>query len=105
MKYKKVDGKEQIHRLYFTATVRGRTFSFTWRTLNELMGITDEGMTEWLYPEALKYSKEELVKLYGTDGKKVSKMSDSFRLLYYVYSRIMTHKGGNFNEFTLLDNP
>ena len=29
VKYKKVDGKEQIHRLYFTATVRGRTFSFT----------------------------------------------------------------------------
>ena len=32
-------------------------------------------------------------------------MSDTNRLLYYVYSRMMTHKGGNFNEFTLLDNP
>ena len=40
-----------------------------------------------------------------TKGKKVSGMSDSYRLLYYVYSRMMTHKGGNFNEFTLLDNP
>ena len=30
----------------------------------------------------------------GTNGKKVSKMSDSNRLLYYVYSRMMTHKGG-----------
>ena len=28
-KYKKIDGKEQIRRLSFTATVRGRTFSFT----------------------------------------------------------------------------
>ena len=93
VKYQKVDGKEQIHRLYFTATVRGRTFSFTWRTLNELMGITDEGMTEWLYPEALKYSMEELEQLYGTNDKKVSKMSDSYRVLYYIYSRMMTHKG------------
>ena len=93
VKYKKVDGKEQIRRLTFTATVRGRTFNFTWRTLNELMGITEEGMNEWLYPESLKYNKEELKKLYGTEGKKVSKMSDSYRLLYYVYSRMMTHKG------------
>ena len=69
------------------------------------MGITDESMNEWLYPESLKFSKEDLEKLYGTSGKKVSKMSDSNRLLYYVYSRIMTHKGGNFNEFTLVDNP
>ena len=42
-KYKKVDGKEQVHKLSFTATVRGRTFRFTWRTLNEMMGITEEG--------------------------------------------------------------
>ena len=104
-KYKKVDGKEQVHKLSFTATVRGRTFRFTWRTLNEMMGITEEGMNEWIYPESLKYSKEELKELYGTSNKKVSKMSDSNRLLYYVYSRMMTHKGGNFNEFTLIDNP
>ena len=104
-KFKKVDGKEQIHKLSFTATVRGRSIRFTWKTLNEMMGITDESMNEWLYPEALKYSKEVLDKLYGTSGKKVSKMSDSNRLLYYVYSRMMTHKGGNFNEFTLIDNP
>ena len=104
-KYRKVDGKEQIHKLSFSATVRGRTFRFTWKTLNELMGITDESMNEWLYPEAHKYSKEDLVTLYGTDDKKVSKMSDSYRLLYYVYSRMMTHKGGNFNEFANIDNP
>ena len=29
VKYKKVDGKEQIRRITFTATVRGITFSFT----------------------------------------------------------------------------
>ena len=69
------------------------------------MGITEEGMNEWLHPESLKYSKEELAKIYDTQEKKVSKMSDSNRLLYYVYSSMMTHKGGNFNEFTLLDNP
>ena len=97
VKHKKVDGKEQIRRLTFTAIVRG-TFSFTWRDINALMGITEEGMNEWLYPESLKYSKEELEKIYDTQGKKVSKMSDSNRLLYYVYSRMMTHKGGNFNE-------
>ena len=88
-----MDGKEQIRRLTFTATVRGRTFSFTWRDINALMGITEEGMNEWLYPESLKLSKEELEKIYDTQGKKVSGMSDSNRLLYYVYSRMMTHKG------------
>ena len=31
-------------------------------------------------------------------------MSDSKRVLQYIYSRLMTHKGGNFNEFTQLDN-
>ena len=45
-KYKKVDGKEQIRRLTFTVTVRGRTLRFTWKTLNELMRITEEGMNE-----------------------------------------------------------
>ena len=104
-KFRKVDGKEQIHKLSFTATVRGRSIRFTWQTLNEMMGITDESMNEWMYPEAHKYSKEDLEKLYGTNGKKVSKMSDSNRLLYYVYSRMMTHKGGNFNEFANVDNP
>ena len=93
VKHKKVDGKEQIRRLTFTATVRGRTFSFTWRDINALMGITEEGMNEWLYPESLKLSKEELEKIYDTQGKKVSGMSDSNRLLYYVYSHMMTHKG------------
>ena len=66
------------------------------------MGITDEGMNEWLYPESLKYNKEELEKLYGTPGKKVSKMSDSNRLLYYVYSRMMTHKGGGVTSTSSL---
>ena len=64
VKHKKVDGKEQIRRLTFTATIRGRTFSFTWRTINDLMGITEEGMNEWLYPESLKYSKEKLEDLW-----------------------------------------
>ena len=102
-KYKKVNGKDQIRRVTFTATVRGRTFSFTWRDINHLMGVPEGEMNEWLFPE--KLSKEELEKVYDTKGKKVSGMSDSNRLLYYVYSRMMTHKGGNFNEFTLLDNP
>ena len=63
-KFKKVDGKDQIHRLSFTATVRGRSLRFTWKTLNELMGITDDSMNEWMYPETLKYSKEDLEKLW-----------------------------------------
>ena len=62
------------------------------------MGITEEGMNEWLYPESLKLSKEELEKVYDTQGKKVSGMSDSNRLLYYVYSRMMTHKGGELQR-------
>ena len=102
-KYKKMNGKDQIRRVTFTATVRGRTLNFTWRDINRLMGVTEGAMNEWLFPE--KLSQVELEKVYDTKGKKVSGMSDFNRLLYYVYSRMMTHKGGNFNEFTLLDNP
>ena len=49
-------------------------------------------MNEWLCPE--KLSKEELESVYETKGKKVSAMSDSNRVLQYIYSRLMTHKGG-----------
>ena len=102
-KYKKVNEKEHIRRVTFSATVRGRTFSFTWRDINRLLGVTEEEMNEWIYPE--KLSQAELEKVYDTKGKKVPGMSDSNRVLQYLYSRMMTHKGGNFNEFTQLDNP
>ena len=45
-KYKKVNGKEHIRRVTFTATVRGRTFSFTWRDINRLLGVTEEEKTQ-----------------------------------------------------------
>ena len=35
----------------------------------------------------------------------MSGMTNSNRVIQYIYSRIMTHKGGNFSEFTQLDNP
>ena len=98
-----VNGKETIHRVNFKATVRGRDISFNWRDINAMLGVTEAEMNEWIYTE--KLNKEELEEVYDTKGKKVSGMSDTNRLLYYVYSRMMTHKGGNFNEFTLLDNP
>ena len=102
-KYKLINGKEIIKRVYFKATVRGRHMKFSWRDINSLLGVNDEGMNQWIYPE--KLSQEELELAYETKGKKVSGMPDSNRVLQYVYSRLMTHKGGNFNEFTLLDNP
>ena len=46
VKHKKVDGKNQIRRVTFTATVRGRTFSFTWRDINSLMGVPEGEMNE-----------------------------------------------------------
>ena len=49
-KYKKVNEKEHIRRVTFTATVRGRTFSFSWRDINRLLGVTEESMNEWLFP-------------------------------------------------------
>ena len=103
VKYKKVDRKETIHRVNFKATVRGRDISFNWRDINAMLGVTEEEMNKWLYPE--KLNKAELEKVYDTKGKKVSGMSDSNRVLQYIYSQLMTHQGGNFNEFTLLDNP
>ena len=102
-KYKMVNEKETIRGVTFKATVRERTISFTWRDINDLLGVTEESKNEWLCPE--KLSKEELDRVYETKGKKVYGMSDSNRVLQYVYSRFMTHKGGNFNEFTQLDNP
>ena len=45
-KYKKVDGKDQIRKVTFTATVRGRTFSFTWRDINHMMGVPEGEMNE-----------------------------------------------------------
>ena len=102
-KYKTVNEKEIIRRVTFKATVMGRTICFTWRDINDLLGVTEESMNEWLYPE--KLSQEELERVYETKGKKVSAMSDSNRVLQYIYSRLMTHKGGNFNEFTQIDNP
>ena len=60
-------------------------------------------MNQWIFPE--KLSQEALEKVYETKGKKVSGMSDPKRVLQYIYSRLMAIKGGNFNEFTGLDNP
>ena len=48
-----------------------------------MLGVTEEDMNEWLHPE--KLSKEELEKVYDTKGKKVSGMSDSNRVLQYIY--------------------
>ena len=60
-------------------------------------------MNKWSFAERLEQA--ELEQIYGTGGKKVSGMPDTQRVLQYIYSRIMTNKGGNFNEFTQLDNP
>ena len=60
-------------------------------------------MNQWSFPERLDQAELELA--YGTGGRKVSGMPYTQRVLQYLYSRIMTHKGGNFNEFTQLDNP
>ena len=102
-KYTKVNEKETIRRVDFKATVRGRNIKFSWRDINRLLGVTEEAMNQWIHAD--KLSQEELEVVYETKGKKVSAMPDSKRVLQYVYSRLMTHKGGNFNEFTQLDNP
>ena len=102
-KYKTVNEKETIRRVTFKATVRGRKVKITWRDINRVLGVTDEGMNQWIYPE--KLSQEELATVYETKGKKVSVMPDSKTVLQYIYSRLMANKGGNFNEFTGLDNP
>ena len=103
-KYKKVNEQEStIGRVDFKATVRGRKVKFTWRDINRFLGVTDEGMNQWIYPE--KLSQEELETVYETKGKKVFAMPDSKRVLQYIYSRLMANKGGNFYELTGLDNP
>ena len=102
-KFKMVNGKETIRRVNFKATVRGRNISFNWRDINAMLGVTEEDMNEWLHPE--KLSKEELEQVYDTKGKKVSGMSDSNRLLQYIYSRMMTHKGETSTSSLFLTTP
>ena len=60
-------------------------------------------MNKWIFP--VKLDQTELEQVYETKGKKVSGMPDRKRVLQYIYSRLMANKGGNFNEFTGLDNP
>ena len=48
VKYKTVNKKATVRRVTFTTTVRGRTFNFTWRDINRLLGVTAEEMNEWL---------------------------------------------------------
>ena len=92
-KWKTISETESaIGRVDFKATVRGRKIKFSWRDINRLLGVTNEGMNQWIYPN--KLSQEELEDVYGTKGKKVSAMPDSKRVLQYVYSRLMTNKGG-----------
>ena len=103
-KFKKVTEQVSvIGRIDFKATVRGRKIKFTWRDINRFLGVTDEEMNQWIFPE--KLDQEALEKAYETKGKKVSGMPDPKRVLQYIYSRLMANKGGNFNEFTGLDNP
>ena len=103
-KYKNIgDNISAIGRIDFKATLRGRKIKFNWRDINRFLGVTDEEMNKWIFPE--KLDQTELALAYGTEGKKVSGMPDTQRVLQYIYSRIMANKGGNFNEFTQLDNP
>ena len=95
--------KSEIARVDFRTTVRGRKIKFNWRHINHFLGLTDPELNKWSYPERLDQANLELA--YGTSGKRVSGMAHTKRVLQYIYSRIMTHKGGNFSEFTQLDNP
>ena len=52
-KYKKVTDNETIGRVDFKATVRGRKIKFSWRDINRLLGVTEEGMNQWLFPDRL----------------------------------------------------
>ena len=104
VKRKEVSQTESlVPRVDFSATVRGRHIEFNWRIINQLLGITDPDLNKWKYHR--RFSSEQLSEAYETDGKRVSGMPDSKRVIQYIYSRIMTHKGGNFSEFTQLDNP
>ena len=95
--------KSLVAHIRFFATVRGRSIEFDWKIINQLLGITDPNLNKWKFHR--RFSSDQLKDAYGTDGKKASGMSDLHRVIQYIYSRIMTHKGGNFSEFTLLDNP
>ena len=103
VKRREMGDKALVAHVRFTATVRGRNIEFDWKIINQLLGITDPILNKWKYHR--RFPNDQLKDAYGTDGKKASGMSDLHRVIPYSYSRIMTHKGGNFSEFTLLDNP
>ena len=53
-KYKKVTEQvSAIGRTDFKATVRGRRIKFTWRDINRFLGVTNEEMNQWIFPEKL----------------------------------------------------
>ena len=106
-KYKKVTEQvSAIGRIDFKATVRGRKIKFTWRDINRFLGVTDEEMNQWTFPE--KLDQKALEKAYETKGKKVSGMPDLKRVLQYIYSRLMANKGAtsmNLQGWTILGSP
>ena len=103
VKRREKDNQTLLAGVRFSATVRGRHIEFDWKVINQLLGITNPDLNKWKYHR--RFTSTQLNDAYGTEGKKVSGMSDINRVIQYIYSRIMTHKGGNFSEFTQLDNP
>ena len=103
VKTREKDKQTLVAGVRFSATVRGRHIEFDWKIINQILGITDPILNKWKYHR--RFPSDQLKDAYGTEGKKVSGMTDHNRVIQYIYSRIMTHKGGNFSEFTQLDNP
>ena len=78
-KVKRREKDNLVASVRFSATVRGRHIEFDWQVINQLLGITDPNLNKWKYHR--RFLSEQLKDAYGTEGKKVSGMTDLNRVV------------------------
>lgn len=97
--------KEVNDEIILQSSVRGTTIRITARILNSYFGISDslEDPLKLTIPECFKILFPDKV----FDGKplkfKPSQMSQTYRILWYLYSRNIVNKGRCFTHFVLRD--
>ena len=79
VKRREKDNETLVAGVRFYATVRGRHIEFDWRIINHLLGIIALALNKWKYHR--RFNSDRLSEVYGTEGKKVSGMTDLNRVI------------------------
>lgn len=100
------DKKEEMVGLSFNTTVRGQQIFFDSESLNNDFGITEPQFNIWV--KKGPFPEPQLSEIYSfKEGleRKPASMPDAYRILHYVYSRIMVSRCGSFSTISNIDNP